>query len=88
MHKLLIIIICFFVGSNLFSQKLSPEMFGFESHTIETGKYAGVNYYLTADSTNFKKPLLVYLDGSGGYPLFQTFEDGYGSTVVLSLIHI
>ena len=83
MHKLLIITICFFIGRSLYSQKLSPEMFGFESHTIQTGEYAGVNYYLTVDSTNFKKPLLVYLDGSGAYPLFQSFEGGYGSTVVL-----
>lgn len=82
MNKIIIAAICLFVGTSLYSQKLTPEMFGFESYSIQTGEYSDVSYYLTADSTGIKKPLLVYLDGSGANPLFQKFDDGYGSTVV------
>ena len=64
-------------------QTITPELLGFESHEIIDADLGSINYYLTPNGDGPAKPLLVYLDGSGAYPLFQQMTMGIGSTVVL-----
>lgn len=65
------------------AQEITPEKLGFSSNTLMVEKIGEVDYYLSIDSINISKPLLVYLDGSGAFPLFQKISKGIGSTVVL-----
>ena len=83
MKKEIIIILVLLLGTKIYSQRITPELMGFEEYTLRDEKLETVNYYLSKETSMIKKPLLVYLDGSGPHPLFQTFDDGYGSTVVL-----
>lgn len=64
------------------AQDITPEMLGFKSHKVDHATLGEINFYLSeGDNT---KPLLVYLDGSGPFPLFQKTKRGIGSTVVIN----
>ncbi|MEM9931239.1 MAG: hypothetical protein AAF840_15590, partial [Bacteroidota bacterium] len=69
-------------GMEVEAQKITPQQLGFEPYELVTNELGTVNYYLTPDTGAFRKPLLVYLDGSGPFPLFQEVPQGIGSTVV------
>ena len=83
--KLLLIIVCVWSSHSGAQQppSLSPEKLGYESHSIEDPKLGTVNYYLRKEGADPNKPLLVYLDGSGPYPLYQRMKQGFGSTVMI-----
>lgn len=83
MEKLLLFSVLLIINSTIYAQKISPQTLGFEAYKLQLEEIGEVNYYLSLDSNNTKKPLLVYLDGSGAYPLFQQMENGIGSTVVI-----
>lgn len=78
-----LLILISLLSSSVFGQEFSPERLGFEHYTIKDKELGEINYYLTADDSDEKKPLLVYLDGSGWFPLFQEMEGGYGTTVMI-----
>lgn len=40
-----------------------------------------LNCYLSSDKSLKPKPLLIYLDGSGAYPLFVETEQGFSSSI-------
>lgn len=81
--KIKIILIVIFFPTLVISQEIKPEMLGFTSYKYENEELGKVNYYLSNSDSLKSKPLLVYLDGSGPYPLFQKLERGIGSTVVI-----
>lgn len=83
MRKIIIILFGVFIGINSQAQNITPELLGFEKYSQRIEQLGEVNYYLSSDSTNTKKPLLIYLDGSGAFPLFQKLDAGIGSTVVI-----
>ena len=83
MRKIITILFGVFIGLNIQAQNITPELLGFEEYSQQVGEFGKVNYYLSSDSTDVKKPLLVYLDGSGAFPLFQKLDAGIGSTVVI-----
>ena len=83
MKRIILILILIQSGINAYPQSITPEVLGFQEHNLIDDTLGEVNYYLSTDSTNTKKPLLVYLDGSGAYPLFQKIDAGIGSTVVI-----
>jgi pimeloyl-ACP methyl ester carboxylesterase len=62
---------------------LTPEKLGYTSHSLETIQLGKVNYYVRNPEHDSNKPLLIYLDGSGPYPLFQRMKQGYGSTMLI-----
>lgn len=82
MKQITLILLGIFIGSYCSAQTITPELLGFEHHELAISELGEVDYYLSSDSTDIKKPLLVYLDGSGAYPLFQKVDQGIGSTVV------
>lgn len=69
--------------SCLSQQKLTADALGFKHYSIVTDSLGTINYYVTKNKIDSKKPLLIYLDGSGAYPLFQKTQRGLGSTVPL-----
>jgi len=83
MRKIIIILFGVFIGINSQAQNITPELLGFEKYSQRIEQLGEVNYYLSSDSTDTKKPLLIYLDGSGAFPLFQKLDAGIGSTVVI-----
>lgn len=75
------------VGSiRLPGQPVTPERLGFRADTIRDEKWGVIHYYVSADSIGAAKPVLLYLDGSGPYPLFQYTERGIGSSVVFDFM--
>lgn len=72
-----------FIGINSNAQTITPELLGFEQFKLQNEELGEVYYYLSSDTTKIRKPLLVYLDGSGALPLFQKIQKGIGSTVVI-----
>jgi len=83
MKKILTLVLGVLVGFNSHAQTITPKTLGFEEYNLQDEKFGEVNYFLTKDSTKAKKPLLVYLDGSGAFPLFQELDAGIGSSVVI-----
>lgn len=57
------------------------EKIGWKSFSINTKDMGVINYYITNNKIDTKKPILLYLDGSGPYPLYQYSTRGIGSTV-------
>lgn len=79
-------LICLYVSISfltLQAQTYTPQQLGWKSFSIETEFLGKVNYFVTAQKIDEKKPLLVYLDGSGAMPLFQYTDKGIGSSVAL-----
>ena len=67
------------------AQPSSPKDLGLHESVIDSEELGEIHYYVTENKRDSLKPLLVYLDGSGSYPLFQTFEKGsLGSSVLLN----
>ncbi|MEI8212373.1 MAG: hypothetical protein WCI02_09500 [Planctomycetota bacterium] len=62
---------------------LSPEKLGYLSHNIDDPQLGTVNYYVRNPENDPTKPLILYLDGSGPYPLYQRMKQGFGSTVLI-----
>lgn len=73
-------------SSSIFSQaKYTPEKLGWKPYQINDKKLGTINYYVSSNKIEEKKPLLVYLDGSGNLPLYQIMERGVGGTIALNL---
>lgn len=81
-NLILFLIISIFIEVG--AQDITPEMLGFSEYTLSNDGLGNVNYFISKSETTSQKPLLVYLDGSGPYPLFQKLEKGIGSTVVIN----
>lgn len=79
--KQLFIVVFLFVFANTFAQKISPSKLGWKQYTLFSKQTGTVNFFVTEKEINKKKPVLLYLDGSGAYPLFQFTVRGIGSTV-------
>jgi predicted esterase len=62
-------------------QQITSKDLGFQIYKLKDKELGEINYYLSIDSTKTKKPLLVYLDGSGAFPLFIKSENGLGTTI-------
>lgn len=75
----------FLGGYFAYSQDLpTPEKLGYQPFVLSTETLGEVHYYVHHDDKDRDKPLLIYLDGSGPYPLFQKTSRGIGSTVPLA----
>jgi pimeloyl-ACP methyl ester carboxylesterase len=85
MNRAVLNILLIFACFSSYTQNLTPEAFGFLAYQLKEEELGEVNYYLSTDTTETKKPLLIYLDGSGSFPLFQEVENGFGSTVAIDL---
>ncbi len=81
MIRLAFSILVFIFVNRGFAQKKVD--FGFTHHTLKTKELETVDFYVRGEGS--EKPLLLYLDGSGPYPLFQKIKMGMGSTVILDL---
>lgn len=74
----LIVLVC---STNGISQSIDASKLGFEEHAISTTKLGNYSYYIFSKKGSVKKPLLVYLEGSGAYPMFQGTSSGLISTI-------
>ena len=80
--KKITVFVVFLNHFGLVAQIITPEKLGFDAHSFDHETLGTINYYATKGKEN--KPLLVYLDGSGAFPLFQQLEQGIASTVVIN----
>lgn len=78
-------IIFFFLTAfyQLSAQIITPEILGFEHYSINDKSLGEINYYISSKDMDKPKPILLYLDGSGAFPLFQYTEKGIGSSVII-----
>ncbi len=76
------VLLCLFTMT-FYAQEITPERMGFTAHTIQDEHLGDIHYYITSKNNNQKKPVLLYLDGSGPYPLFQKTSNGIGTSVLL-----
>lgn len=74
------LLFCFFFPG-FTSGQFTPEKIGFVEVKLQNNYCGELRYYYSKSKTKDKKPLLIYLDGSGSYPLFQHTARGMGSTV-------
>ncbi len=80
----LLFFFCLSIAFNtLFADEVTPEQLGFTSFSIDSDELGKVNYYVYSNDLKKEKPLLVYLDGSGAFPLFQYTPKGIASTIIL-----
>lgn len=61
------------------AQAQNLKQFGLIHHSIEDIKLGTINFYITDSLHLLKKPLLLYLDGSGDNPLFTYQADKSGN---------
>lgn len=64
--------------------QITPNQLGFQSDSIISETLGTINYFVSNSDSEDDLPLLVYLDGSGAFPLFQYTSQGIGSTVVIN----
>ncbi len=84
MKKLLCIIyVLIFPVNNFYTQTITSDDLGFNSYSITNKELGEINYYVSKNDSNIEKPILLYLDGSGAFPLFQQMKNGIGSTVII-----
>lgn len=58
----------------------------FSHYTIKHKKMGEVQIHVATEDSSKKKPLLIYLDGSGNFPLFYKTKSGrYATTVPLNI---
>ena len=58
----------------------------FEHYTLHRGRLESFTIHVTKSDSKAKRPLLVYLDGSGNFPLYYTTKSGrYNSSVPLDI---
>ncbi|MBK7234010.1 MAG: hypothetical protein IPH93_17530 [Saprospiraceae bacterium] len=69
------------LNMNCVFAQMNPKKLGFDHLTIKDKVLGDVHYYHFTKGEDSTKPLLLYLDGSGAYPLFQMMEKGTGSTI-------
>jgi hypothetical protein len=81
--KLFLVYIAMMSYVHISAQQYTPEQLGWKEFSIHQKDLGVVNYYVTANMVDKKKPILLYLDGSGSYPLYQYSERGIGSSVPL-----
>ena len=74
-------IFSFFVSLFFAYGVVAAPMFGFESFSIQHKELGKIQFHVSAKNMNDSKPVLLYLDGSGSYPLFMYMQQGHGSTV-------
>lgn len=79
----LVLFILMGIYYDLSAQTLSPEKLGLKAYSLTNKELGTVNYYISTNKIDTKKPVLLYLDGSGPYPLFQYTPRGTGSTIVV-----
>jgi len=82
-RNLLLIFLISVLSANSIAQSITPEQLGFKAYTIQSSKYGEINYYVTTNKIDEQKPVLLYLDGSGAFPLFQKTGNGIRSAVAL-----
>ncbi len=83
MRILAMVMMILMTSSSLLAQQRMPtsKELGFEEFRFSTAALGEVRYYVRHDGKDRRKPLLVYLDGSGPIPLFQYSDGQIGSTV-------
>src|SRR5690606_30011776 len=85
-YSMKFLILFLFTSTSIFklhAQTYTPEQLGWKKFSIESRALGTVNYFVNSQNINSKKPLLLYLDGSGAMPLFQYTDRGIGSSVAL-----
>lgn len=82
-------VVCFIFLLSLLrpgSAQVSPsEKLGFRRFQLDLPVWGEVDYYVSTKKLDSTKPLLLYLDGSGPFPLYQKLEKGFGSSVMLDV---
>lgn len=81
--KFVLVNLVFLCCTAVSAQQYTPEQLGWKEFSIQHKELGVVNYYVTSNMIDKKKPILLYLDGSGSYPLYQYSERGIGSSVPL-----
>jgi len=77
--------VTFFLALSLKAQN-TPEDFGFREYLIFDEELDTIRFYISTKDSNNKKPVIVYLQGSGAGPLFYKYnmsDRGYCSVVCL-----
>ena len=86
MKRFLITVVCVLLACTLVpAQDNNNINFGYKSFAINNKKLGKILYHISAEGIDQKKPVILYLDGSGPYPLFQHMTRGTGTTVPLSV---
>lgn len=85
MIRIIILALLGFLLHSKVDGQVTDTRFGFKSFIIASKQYGTVEYHVSVDSMDIRKPVLIYLDGSGAYPLFQYMKQGVGSTVPLKI---
>lgn len=83
--SVLCIIACLWNNGRIYAQVTASEKLGFKEFSIHLPQWGQVNYYVSTKRLDSLKPLLLYLDGSGPFPLYQKLDKGFGSSVALDI---
>lgn len=73
-------ILLFFIKMMVTAQS-NDTRFGFRSFELNDKELGKIAYHVSAESIDQEKPVIIYLDGSGPFPLFQYTTRGVASTV-------
>lgn len=64
----------------------TPDDFGLRHFTIKDSALGKVNFYVTKNGIQTRKPLLVLLDGSGHLPLYALLKKTDGSSQIIGTV--
>lgn len=77
-YMILIPVLLFQIAS---AEKFSLKRLGYKHYSVQHPSLGKINYYVSLNQIDKRKPILLYLDGSGASPLFQYTNNGLASTV-------
>lgn len=70
-----------------FSQPVTPKDYGLKSFKIEDKDLGPIGFHIDTINIEKRSPLIVYINGSGGYPLIFYVESDSSSSVVTTFDH-
>lgn len=79
---ILFVSILLITSAKSFAQSANP-INDWQSFTLESDSLGTIKYHVTKNKLDQRKPVFLYLDGSGGYPLIQVMENRIGSSIAI-----
>jgi dienelactone hydrolase len=87
MRKTVSFLIFAIITAVSFGQGTTPEAYGLKPYAIQNDTLGTINFYVSQKNIDKEKPLLVFLDGSGFFPLYTVLQKPDGSSQVIGTVH-
>jgi len=84
MKSSIILLICILNSVFVFGQEFKDTLF--QHYTLTNSKFKPFEVHVTKSESKTKKPLIIYLDGSGNFPIYYKTKSGrYNTSIAMDI---